>query len=529
MANSRSKVWPLAAALLALATAALAFAYFRFLPMSTDGGWYAYPAYAWASGGDPSENLPGAGLPVASEQRVSATFGWENRSNLTVLMQGLWLKAFGADFDGVRAYGAACYAALILLAGLAVWIGTGNRLLTIAAALLTAAHSGAIGAAFGDSRPDLPIAVAAMALLAAILRWLKTPSTPSLLAVALLTLALPLMHSTAAISIAFAFLFFGQLILHRRALNLAPGVASASAIFAVLLGVVFVLQQPLMGLLLPTDVSPALEAAYRHDPVHKMKEIIDMGVAVKLMMEARRWLASFFLGNLGQLLFIAAGVASAVIYRRNASADTETARLARYLLLALLGAAVTMSVVDPHPTLSHTTPLIALGIVAAALALRGASDAGQERVVIAVVTLAMFATACLKLGHVAQLRGKFGGEGVSNQSYQRLLDSALPALGELTILGPTEIWPYLAERKQRIHIIDDDRSKMLTRAPFELPGQAYLVVNQDTAAYGWLDAAHAWEAEGRLTAVGSVGRCGQSPACLAIYQVRGSTLPPPGR
>ena len=99
-----------------VASLALLVVYFIWAPITNDGAWYAYPAYAMHMGGDPSENLPDVALPAADSARVVAKFGWENRSSLVVPVLARWFDVFGAGWIQLKVFGLLTLLLLVLCA-----------------------------------------------------------------------------------------------------------------------------------------------------------------------------------------------------------------------------------------------------------------------------------------------------------------------------------------------------------------------------------------------------------------------------
>lgn len=145
------------------------------VPMPNDGAWYAYPGYAWSQGGDPSENIPGITRPSPPPARPFAAFGWENRSNLTVLFTAAWFRFLPASWRSLKALGIVQPFLLTAGVGLCVLRITRDRSLAFAAACVTSADARVIAEAAADARPDLPIAIAAVFLLGVLAPSLRMP------------------------------------------------------------------------------------------------------------------------------------------------------------------------------------------------------------------------------------------------------------------------------------------------------------------------------------------------------------------
>ncbi|MGD9783307.1 MAG: hypothetical protein AB7E80_03650 [Hyphomicrobiaceae bacterium] len=509
----------------ALASVLLAVMYFRHVPMSPDGGWYAYPSFAWAEGGDPSENMTEFSKVAGAGDRPVARFGWENRLNLTVPVMGAWFEMFPASAGTIALLGVLQWLAIAGLAGAAVILATGDRMLGAAAAIFTLSDSRLIAEAISDARPDVPVLLTALALLVALVASMRNNGTIARLAAVMLAVALPLVHVTSANVIAAlgAFLALAALLEWRSgrparhaALLLAP---------ALVMVVVFLARQPILDVLVPTTVPPELEAVGQHSLIGKLKAIIATGAAAKLGMEWTRWAQQFHAANLAHLAFLLSGIAALLALGREALRD-PVARTSTALYGGILAGIIVMAAVDPHETPGHAMVLAVVGYAAAAIAIARWMVLSPTRVApVAMVAVAglLAGAAALKLAHTGLIHWRYGREGISVAAVRQALDAALPAPGERSVVrieGASEVWPYLTERGQRIEIDDRDRY-MVPRMADALPaeGAAVIVVTDDHYKAGWGALLNRWREAGLVTREASIGSCARTSRCMEIWRV----------
>lgn len=489
-----------------------------YVPISPDGGWYTYPAYAWAVGGDPSENVPGADISAASE-RLTTTFVWENRSNLIVPLTGLWFRLVPASYWSLSYFGFLQWVLLASLAGAVVWIATRDRMMSLAAAVITLSDSRLINEVISDARPDVPVALTAMALLAALAAMLQKRTPINTMMVLALAAALPLVHVTSANSIALLMGFIGLWIIGHWRDEADRTTLVWAGLAAVMMAALFLLRQPLMDVLVPTTVPVEIEKAGQHSLLDKLKENFNFGLVLKLKMEWERWSTQFNPLNLAQLAFVLAGATLGLKAFLRGGASFAT-RFGLAVLAALGASAIFMFAVNPHHTPGHALVLAVLGYAGAAVALNGARESFSAGAVqlAAYCTGLLLLAAALKLVHSGYTYLSYARHGISNVAIESALDETVPKDGAVKLLGASELWPYLARRRQRIHIIDPNRM-FIPKGPASgsYRGVRLLLVNEDHMSWGWAEAIERWQSEGLITPVRSVGTCGITKRCLAIY------------
>lgn len=511
---------PAGAAVLA-SSAILALAYYIYVPMSPDGGWYAYPSYAWAIGADPSENMPGYVVPGPAQDRLIAKFGWENRLNLTVPFMGLWFKAFAPTSGGIAALGVLQWLTIAFLAGLAVWIISRDRLMSGAAALLTVSDSRLIAEAVSDARPDVPVLLVALALLCALLSVMRTRTAVHWVLVLLLSVVLPLVHVTAANAIACLSAFLLLLsFLSWRSGERAPA-CLAYLMPALIMYAVFLLRSPLLDVVVPTAVPPQIEAAGQHSLVQKLNDIVAAGFGHKLAMEWERWAHQFHIANLAHLLALLAGLAF-IIGANITLLESKTGATAICLFGGFFCGVLAMFALDPHHTPGHAMVLAVIGYCASCMAVSEARSRGaiSAQFVTNLVLVLFAAVFVLKLAHTGLVGWRYEREGISTAELRRQLDAALPRDGAVRIEGASEIWPYIVDRRQPIEITDPDRYTLSAR-PDALPGNGagLLIVTDDHYKAGWQKPIADWQTAGRIAIVSRMGECGRTARCFEIYRV----------
>lgn len=513
------------AAVSVIASITLALVLYAYVPVSVDGAWYSYPAYALSQGGDPSENIPDVERPSPPPDRVVAKFGWQNRTNLTVLLSDGWFKAFAPSWVSLKVFGAAQLMALAILSGFAVLRLTGTPVLGVFAGCLVASDARVIAEAMSDVRPDLLVAVFAVLLLLVLIDAYRALKPASIAAAAAVAAALPLLHLTAATAIAFFLAFVACCAWVGRHLEKAGDRVLIGLLTATVLVGAFVLRPAILDILIPTHVPAAVEDQYAAHFRDEFAHIVWGGTAAKLMMELGRWTGYFFRANTVHfvLVLIALIIATRVIRKRHFDLPTT---MALSLLAGFFTAAVFMLLVDSHDLVPHVLPVAVLGYAGCVATL----DVAHRQSLLATTRLAQICYGTLALGGLLNfadasiLYRQYSRARYSNAAAEAFLVKALPERGDVKIIAPTEVWPYLVERKQPLLLIDDRavfRHKgyvfdLMKDAPFA--GASYLVLNRKYHnVYGWEAAAETWSKRGLIVSRAQLGDCDSTADCLRIY------------
>ena len=507
---------------------------FIYVPIECDGTWYSYPAFAWSQGGDPSENIPGTKRFSPPPERPVARFSWENRSNLTVLITRLWFGLYTPSWVSLKLLGALQVLLLIALAGISVWLVTADRIAALVAAALVLSDSRVLAAGLCDARPDLFIAVFALGLLITVWGAIERRNAFTLAGAIVLALLLATLHATTANAIAFFLALLGVLELanphraagasHRRGLTL---------LFAGLLVGAFFAKQPFLDLVIPTQVPLSAETEYRHNAEDELSKIIHNGLRAKATMEWVRWKEYFFAANIAQFSFVVAGLVAAVLlWRRRVALPAATWAIA--LTVAFPAAALAMFAVDSHPIVQHAIVLAVLGYIGSAVAIAVANEVGiwSRAHTVVFIAILLGLTALLKAGHFYKLYQQYVRPQISNPAEQAALRSAIQVAGDVTIVGPAEIWPFLSDRRQPLTLIDDtsalyrdgDQRFRLDVDHADLGAVNYLVLNKRYYSAWHFDKAVAeWRAQGLIEQLSAVGDCDRTVECLQIYKLLPTT------
>ncbi len=502
---------------------------FLYVPIECDGTWYSYPAFAWSQGGDPSENIPGTKRPSPPPERPVARFAWENRSNLTVLITRFWFDLYTPSWASLKVLGALQVLLIVALAGVSVWLLTANRVAALLAASLVLSDSRVLAAGLSDARPDLFISAFALGLLIMVWGAVERRNAFALGGAIFLALLLPTLHVTAANAIAFFLALLGVLELGNRRAAGATRRLGLTLLFAGLLVGAFFAKQPFLDLVIPTRVPLGAEAEYRHNPHDELAKIIHHGLQAKASMEWLRWKWYFFPANVAHFLFIVAGVVAAVsLWRRRVALAAATWAIA--LTVAFAAAALSMFAFDSHLIVQHAIVLAVLGYIGSAVAIAVANDVGiwsrARTDVFMAILLGLIAL--LKAGHSYKLYDQYVRQQISNPAEQAALRGAIQAAGDVTIVGPAEIWPFLSGRRQPLMLIDDlhalyrdrDQQFRLDVDRADLGAVNYLVLNKRYYSNWHFDKAVVeWRAQGLIKQLSEVGDCNRTVECLQIYKL----------
>lgn len=514
----------LAAVLLVLLASTLLLAtYYRHVPLLQDGGWYSYPGYALAEGGDPSENVPGYAIDPLPD-RVVAKFLWENRSNLTVPIFAAWFHLADASWQSLRVLGAMQLLLLATFAALLVLHATSSRLLAVAAFAVSFSDSVVIAATMSNARPDVTIAVWAMAALLAATRLQETGSRLATTGTLLLAVTLPLLHVTSAIAIAALSVYCALLALRPiHGNNTTASTRAVLALVSVIPVLIYLVRQPLLDAMIPTAVPASIEAVGQHSLVQKLLSNFSGGPGAKAAMEWPRWRNYFVVANIPHLLLIVAGVAASVVWRRR----PETSGLGGRLFIAVAVASLVQLITDPHGTSSHLIILAQMAYVASLMILAPAVNAeappATHRIIHGLrLPLLLLFVAVMKLGHIYSVHRNFARESIDNYTIEVAMQEWVRARagGPARAIGPAELWPYVSPLRAPIVIMDLDRSKVpSTLDEPEFGGVDTLIINEDYWEFGWGERVRKWQREGTISPTLSIGECGRTVVCLAFYKI----------
>ncbi|HEV7138065.1 MAG TPA: glycosyltransferase family 39 protein [Steroidobacteraceae bacterium] len=495
--------------------------------ISTDGGWYSYPGYALSQGRDPDENLlPASQLPLGTPG-VRSLFMWENRAFLLTGIDWAWFSVAGHGEASLVTFGVLQWLALAALVGWAVDRATGNRWAAGAAALAALSDVNLVYESLADLRPDIPLALAGTASLFFLIDFLRRRSPPSFLAAGVLIVLLPLIHTTGVIPAAMMLTCVAVSALIPTNARLSRPYILAGAVLAVATIGIFALRQPILDILIPTKVSPALQQTGMHDLPDMVLGMAHRGMAWKLAQERERWTGYFLPGNLPQLLFLLAG-----LFALLRAAWQRRTQLAERLWLPagwMVGVLI-LTATDPHFVPTHLIPLIAMGYVMAGVgwALLLAGDRVHVHLPSCVHMhvpakqgmLALAALAVLALG-LRTAQAAFDvrqgiDQGVSRAAVRSLLAKAFPGTGVTWAVGPTSIWLYVPQRGTPV-IIDDRADPGVVKSAL-WNRVSVLVIDSDFLRWGWGRIAREGVAAGWLKPIGHVG----NPAdkyCLEAFRV----------
>ena len=458
-----------------IASTSLAVAHAWFVPLAVDGGWYSYPGYALSMGRDPAENLLSVEMVSELPQSVRALFGYELRSLLLVPFHATWFTIAGASVLSLKIFGALQWLLLAVLVGACVKVATGDRRAAYVAALAALADSWVISGTMVDLRPDVPNAIASLLCALALLSYQRSGRMAWLLVATVGAMGLSLVHITSVLGLTFVSMLAVVLALWPRELQrrrmellLVPMAA----------GIVFLLRQPIMDVMVPTEFLLTEELPFRDDLAAHWQRIVEMGAVGKLALEFERWFDYFFVGNVTQLLFIVVGVAGLAVTRHISREPVSMA----FMLAALVTIPISM-IIDPTETRGHLIPLTCLAYIGAgigfAAALRSpiAPQAIRAMVAIGIIAIALRGAMAVDVGrsHVSS--------GVSNQNLVRFMADIIEPDSHQTVIAPTFLWPYvgnngsvvLLEPGARLWHAEDERWPFVSK----------VIIDQDLSKRGW--------------------------------------------
>jgi hypothetical protein len=474
--------------------------------ISMDGGWYSYPGYALSQGRDPDENmLPPEQLSLATPG-VRSLFPWENRGFLLTRIDSAWFDFAGHGETSIVAFGVLQWLALAAFVGWGVLCATGSRWAAGAAALAALSDVNLVYESLADLRPDIPLALMGLGSLCFLVNFLQRRTAASFIAAGLLIALLPLVHTTGVMPAAMMLTCLAVSALMPVGGRLSkPYMLACVTLAAVTLGV-FILRKPIADFLIPTKVSPAVQATGLHDLPAMVLGMAHRGVAWKLAQERRRWTTYFLAGNLPQLFFLLTGLFALL----RAAWRRRSQRAERLWLPAgwVAGIAV-LTVTDPHFVSTHLIPLIAMGYVMAgvgwALLLDDRKPALATQGVLALAVLAFLGIG-LRTAQASVDVYQGIHQGVSRSTVRSLLTKVFPGSGVTWAVGPTSIWMYLPQTGRTV-IVDERSDPGIVRTAL-WRRMSILVIDSDFLEWGWGGVARQGVAAGWLQPLGRVGKPG---------------------
>jgi hypothetical protein len=510
---------------LIIATCAFAVGRLTWRVINTDGGWYSYPGYALSQGRDPDENLlPPDELPLGTPG-VRSLFLWENRLLLTRI-DWAWFELAGYGEKSIDVFAVLQWLSLAALVGWAVNLATRNRWASAAAALAALSDVKLVHESLADLRPDIPLAVIAAASLCLFIHFLRRRSPMSFVGSGLLIALLPLVHTTGVLPAAMMLTCIGMTAVMPAGGRFSrPYRLACAALIAATLAI-FIFRQPILNVLIPSKVPHALQSGGRLDMPHLLLGVAHRGMAWKLDQERRRWMSYFLPGDLPQLLFLLTGLFSLLRAALQRTGWVERLWLPVGWIVGILALTVT----DPHFTLTHLIPLVALGYVMAgvgwALLLEGVLEASRPRIPRARAMLALAVLAFLGLGlRTAQASfDVYQGihQGVSRAAVRNLLAKVFPGTGVTWAVGPTSIWLYVPQGGRQV-ILDERADPGVVQTAL-WHRVSILIIDSDFLSYGWGNVAREGVAGGWLQPIGHVGEPGDK-YCLEAFRVEHGRAP----
>jgi hypothetical protein len=218
------------------------------------------------------------------------------------------------------------------------------------------------------------------------------------------------------------------------------------------------------------------------DPVSPIERIVESwhgGVAAILAKEARRWGEYFLVSNVPQLLVLIG--AASLFLLKGVDGRRVPLRL-RGPVTGTLAAVVVIAFLDPHSASSHLTPLVPFMLV---LLARVETQALKRAMILLCGAVLLSSAVSVALAsRVALTRSR---QAVGNLWMSDTLSALMSADRRYTVVGPTELWPYLPQDRN-VLLVD------LTRNPesfaaitgMEIVQADFVLVNSDLEQFGWL-------------------------------------------
>jgi hypothetical protein len=368
-----------------------------------------------------------------------------------------------------------------------------------------------------DLRPDVPIAATACGVVVAILQYADKRGRLWLAVALILVSVLPLLHVTGVLALVFCGAFATILAVvptsggRTRRLELMAVVACGL--------LVFLFRQAILDALVPTRQPEAMELPFRDDLAFEIQRLFGMGIAHKLVVEARRWTDYFLVSNLVHLVFVGLGVTGLIM-----SVAREKNPRRKHLELALAGGvAVAFGVAicfDPSATSGHLVPLLCLAYIASGVGLYRVLTTSSSTFLRSGLVAFGVLLIVIKGAHAYALDRSNIVAGVSNRNVTGFLSNVFESGVAHEAVAPTFLWPYVDPLRSVVLI--EPGSRIWEPTDLRWRSVTSVIVDRDLLGRGWDSFAQAMVRCGAFEPKGSIGQRGADIFYLQAYKVNRS-------
>ncbi len=467
---------------------------FYYSPLGCDGGWYSYPALALSKGGDPVQNR--TSIEEAKTIRgVKALFPFETYQSIRIVYTTLWFKYVQKNIYFLKVLSMLEFIALMSVIYLLMYKFTEDRTIAFAVLALLLNDKVILLNAASDFRPDIVVGVFACLIFFLLLR---PTSIGNLLFVLMAVVALMLTHLTAVIPLFFILCYF-------MLKNLLAAKYDIKSNYVYLLvgmvaAMVFFNRDRIFTFLFPSsnDLGSVVSLA-----ATEASDVFGKGLQYILVVkEWTRWKGYFGLPNVMVLCGLLTG---AILFFARPSINLKANnRIGLSLLLSTCATLVLVAASDPHWAFAHVIPVVPLIFLLVAHQIH-IHETMRKPILLVFITF-VFLNCIISIAVAGKMYYSANKAGYNIAIINERLNSILSTkTWQYTIVGPTEIWPFINENRE-ILIIDTVR----TGSDFEklspvLHSIDYVILNADYEAYRWEDKFHTYFPDVVLEDVCSLG------------------------
>jgi hypothetical protein len=215
---------------------------------------------------------------------------------------------------------------------------------------------------------------------------------------------------------------------------------------------------------------------------HRILNSWESGYLFILNKEMYRWGTYFFRSNVAPLLVLLFGI---LLFIKHSFLSFSKGKKALSLLLTILTGFFLLAVLDPHPSTSHSIPLIPFFFLLLAQAIQPLKLSTKSLKYILVGLVFFASLSSIAVAGKTFFNGQKSGYNIVavSKSFENIFRERDQ---EYIILGPTEIWPFI-NNDRNVLIIDNTRDpkKNLPKLQPIINSLDYIVINKNYTEYGW--------------------------------------------
>ena len=437
-----------------------------------DGGWYSYPALALSRGDHPGEARQ-LYDSIGSVQGLKAQYIFNTFHSIRIFYTALWMRYLSPNIFSIKILSFLELITFFVFAYLLIYRFSQDKLISLMLLSLLINDKRLLVVAASNYRPD--VILAALSCLTFLLLLQENRPIALILGIFVSCLML-LTHITSVIPFSCIISFF----VFRNFLNGKYKLRDNYGYLLVAIIGIFVFFNghrffntlfPFSGELLSSPLSAR----------NKVFSGWETGPMYIFGKELSRWKGYFFTSNFAQLLVF---LTATILFLRKLISFPVRDKTEASLALSILTGLTMLAVFDPHPTHTHSIPMVFFFFLL--LAHTTSSFKWNHAVLNYVLVGLVFFTSLLSIALAGKtiVQGQRSGFNIIKitKSFEKILDNKDQ---QYRLIGPTEIWPFL-KHERNVLIIDTTRStKELSALSPIIDSVDYVVTNEDYERFNW--------------------------------------------